>query len=71
MKKALVIGLFSLLALTNCKKELVACFNLGQSSIWVGENVSISDCSENAESYLYDFGYRNFSTSGNLEIKHL
>ena len=35
---------------------LIACFELNAESIKVGELLTITDCSEGAESYIYDFG---------------
>ncbi len=39
------------LTLTGCKKAPIACLELSQSQITVGETIEFSSCSENALSY--------------------
>ncbi|NNF18936.1 MAG: hypothetical protein HKN61_04105 [Flavobacteriaceae bacterium] len=40
----------------SAETELRACFQLSQNSIMAGASFTITNCSEGAQSYLYDFG---------------
>ena len=46
-----------------------ACFFLSDTVLAIGQDLEISDCSEGAETYLYDFGNGETSTDKNPEIE--
>ena len=45
-----------------------ACFSISSESIFVGESVEISNCSEGASTYAYDFGNGSSSSESNPEV---
>ena len=47
---------------------LEACFSLSAESLTIGESLEISNCSEGATSYLYDFGNGEESTAQNPTV---
>ncbi|MFQ5335745.1 MAG: PKD domain-containing protein, partial [Flavobacteriales bacterium] len=50
---------------TSCTKAPTACFNADVQSVNVGEEISFTDCSSDAASWLWDFGDGVTSTAQN------
>lgn len=51
-------------------ESLEACFTLSSESIFVGETLEISNCSEGASSYSYDFGNGDTSSDASPEVAY-
>lgn len=49
---------------------LEACFTLSSESIFVGEAVGLSNCSEGASTYSYDFGNGSSSSDSSPEVSY-
>lgn len=49
-----VLGI--VLTFQSCMKSPTACFTISSTNLSVGEDVSFTNCSENAKSYSWDFG---------------
>ena len=62
--------ILTIVILTTCKKpeeavKPTACFNMSKTEAAVNEQITFTNCSENAESYLWNFGDGSSSTEKN------
>ena len=65
-KSILFIAILGMASLSqSCKKTPTACFTASSTSVSVGDNVTFTNCSENAKSYSWDFGDGVTSTDEN------
>lgn len=55
----------AIITLSSCVKEPVACLQASKTSAETNEAISFTDCSENAHSYLWEFGDGITSTDAN------
>ncbi|MCH8329959.1 MAG: DNA alkylation repair protein [Bacteroidetes bacterium] len=53
----IILGILGIGLLTGCAKEPEACFTPSRTTILVGDFISFSNCSHNADYFSYDFGY--------------
>ncbi|MCH8329968.1 MAG: PKD domain-containing protein [Bacteroidetes bacterium] len=56
-------ALIAVTIFTACQKEPTACFDASSTNILSGESISFTNCSNDAESYKWNFGDGNTSTS--------
>lgn len=55
MRSKLILLAFLILTITSCEKEPTSCFSASKTNVTVGEPVTFTSCSENANNYEWDF----------------
>ncbi|TDQ28700.1 PKD domain-containing protein [Tenacibaculum caenipelagi] len=69
--KKIALPLVAFISLTSCTSEeelerkLVACFEVDKLTVKVNEPIQITNCSQNAASYLFEYGYNKSTTEVN------
>jgi hypothetical protein len=65
-KVILILSILGLIAfLSSCTKQPEACINVSKQNAGIGESISFSSCSENADKVIWSFGDGSADVEGN------